>query len=354
MRVLLYPYLPLCERQVVGDWELIPVEQLTDGDSPNLAGAQAIRGLADLYDIPGSIGRPGAVARPREGRVGDNFEREAMRTLSRAVLVALLAGNPSPLLPEEERSGNEGHMMATSDNAIGYGHPIGEDGYIAVEYGLMATTLVGGLNVHRTEQRIAAPVELHVPLLGRSLDGYYANAVYLVLATGTLQARRVGRAIDWLDLAWRNTVSLNLDLRIVALRTAFEVLFDATATPALRGALSHLVDPPRVERRRRVWRTLSGEERVASLSDLEWWFTRFAHLRNAIAHGDELKEADYAFENGQNHLWLADARLREALAEVVARAGYPDVRLEPGLRTIRNALRNSGLDPDTGGQATPG
>lgn len=346
MLVLLYPYLPLRGRQSVGPWELVPARNLEDDDAPTPEAARAIRGLVELYELPEDLGQFGALAKPAGGLVGDEFERQAMRALGRALVVALLAGNPSLLTPEEERSGNEGHMMLTSDNAIGYGHPLGEDGYVAVEEGAIATVLRGGLNVFRPGAKISTPIEVRAPMLSRELDGELADAVHQVLTAETADARRLGRAIDWLDLAWRNTSSINRDLRLAALKSAFEILFDSGDVAVLRQRLSALLDPEHVERTERRWVDRRGRERVQSMSDLEWWFTNFAFLRNAILHGDDLDGDDYLFENGREHLWLADARLREAIIELDARAGHPEIRLDPFARELRRAYRESGFDLD--------
>jgi hypothetical protein len=347
MEVLLYPYLPLVERHRAGPWELIPTADLLDEDAHTPDRAELIRRLVRMYRLPENTQGLGALARKHDGKVGDEIDRRGMQLLRRAVLLAILDANPSFLTPEGDRTGNEGHAAVTSDNAVGYGHPIEDDGYIAVEYGALATTLVGGLNVNEQEGRIPAPVELRAPMLTPSMERYYLASVYAYCEADTPESRRVLRAIDWLDLAWRNTVSLNLELRIVALKTALEVLLDSDQLEILRARLAELMDPADAQRRERTWRTLSGREIRMELSDLEWWFTQFTFLRNKIAHGDEIHQADFDFED-RNHLWLAEARLREAINEVIARAGYPDVRLERGVRVIRNAYRQAGFDPDTG------
>src|SRR5262249_50364943 len=66
-------------------------------------------------------------------------------------------------------------------------------------------------------------------------------------------ARRLGRAIDWLNLAWLNASRLSDDLRVPALRAGFEVLRDSDDSETLARRLSslnrRLVDhpPPQVD-----------------------------------------------------------------------------------------------------------
>jgi len=64
-----------------------------------------------------------------------------------------------------------------------------------------------------------------------------------VLTSGALEAGRIGRAIDWLDLAWRNTTSLDDDTRILAIYSGFEVLLGEEGAEALGVALSDLLEP---------------------------------------------------------------------------------------------------------------
>jgi hypothetical protein len=244
-------------------------------------------------------------------------------------------------------------MTVTSDNAQGWIQPLGDDGFIAIQQGMMAPALIGGLNVLEQSGRIPVPPEVRMPMLGRGLEVDVAEAAYGFLASDTDEARRLGRAIDWLDLAQRNTQSLKVELRIVALKTAFEVLLDHREVEELRSRLSALLEDPGVDRPRRTWRTRGGREVAAELSDLEWWFTQFAFLRNKIAHGDPVEQDDVD-HGGHSHLWLADARLRQAMIETIARGGYPELRLDRGVRRLRRRHRRAGLDPDTGERLTPG
>ena len=80
------------------------------------------------------------------------------------------------------------------------------------------------------------------------------------------------------------------------------------------------------------------------MTDLEWWFTRFTFLRNAIVHGRRPTKGE--LRHGRHwQLWIAEYRLRQAIKEVVAQHGYPLVRMDAfdrafALATQRYRLNN--------------
>jgi hypothetical protein len=300
-------------------------------DFINEDGRRKAEGLLRLYGATGSGAQvQGAFAAPPGGRIGDDAPIAQMTDLRRAAVVGLLEGNPTPpalAKSDDDIDPNGGWKSATSDNAALWGHGIDESGYTAVEYGAMVTTLSGGHNVLREDSvSIRPPAELPNPFMYGFFDGPYADAAYAVISAGDDRGRRVGRAIDWLDLAWRNSPSLTPEVRAVGLRTGFEVLFGSDDTYKVRDLLSDLVDGDDVVRVSRTWASRTGKPRTAELSDLSWWFMQFAFLRNAITHGDEVPEGQLEYE-GRPHIWLGEARLRHAIKLLVAQAGYPLVLL---------------------------
>jgi hypothetical protein len=128
--VVCLPYLPLVERMTVGDWEAIPQSGLREDDCRDARTMQLALGLADLYGLPEQAPSPvGAFGRPRRGHVDDDPEdRQRLHDLQRAVVVAVLDANESPLLPDHERDPNFGHYAMTSDNATGVAHGIKREG----------------------------------------------------------------------------------------------------------------------------------------------------------------------------------------------------------------------------------
>ncbi len=255
----------------------------------------------------------GCLAKPHKDPVGTPIDPTLHRPLHRAVVAALLDGNPDG--PSQKR---EGWAVVTSDKALMYGHRLGPDGYIAVRYGAMVQALVGGLQVGTDYSQIRPPSELHVPFMHPPIDEVYSASLLEELCKETDAARRLGGAIDWLDIAWRNTASIDEDTRIIALRAGVEVLLAAgDKTSAIRDGLCSLLDPADAERLTRNWTSLSGQPTSGELSELGWWFQRFSFLRNKLMHGEQPAEDDYVHD-GERHLWLGEAQLRRAIKRTVA------------------------------------
>jgi hypothetical protein len=275
--------------------------------------------------------------------------------MHRALAIAVLDANPDPPKLADVGEGNEAHRAMTSDNALVYGHRIGSEGWVAAEYGAMIRTLSGGYNVFDEDSmRFRPATDLHVPSWPRDLDGELAAAVHHCIAADSDEARRLERAIGWLDLAWRNAEAITPDLRIPAVRSGFEVLFDTDDTFEARDALSALLDPTDAERTSRCWTTLKGKPVKQELTELEWWWMRFTFLRNAIAHGgaptNELYEHD-----GYSHLDLGVHRLKQAIKATVMAHGYPELELTPHERVLFRAMRKHGIKPPSEpGPSIPG
>jgi hypothetical protein len=341
------PYLPLDERLEIGDWQLIPADSLSVDDVAPSTALGLAQGLVQLYQRPPSFPARGAFARMSAEKVGDEFGLDEFGRLRRAVLVTLLDRNPSGVESEDERDGNEAWKTYTSEHAQVWGHPIDEEGWSAEERGRMVTTLAGGYNVLDEDSiRFAFPAELHSPRTARLLDLEYGSALYKLLCDESPEARRLARTIDWLDLVWRNSDALDLNLRIAALHSGFETLLDAPANAGEAArALSLLLDPADVAKSiRPEWRTRSGKQIDEEISDLGWWFVQFAQLRNAILHGDEITSADHHDDLERAHLWVGEWTLRAAIKETVAASGWPDLRFDPLKRKLERALRKAGLD----------
>lgn len=359
---LVFPYLPARSAARVGDWSIVPFKALTlehcaDSDAFDLA-----RGLTKLYHPePDRIAGLGVFANAGDATIGAPVDRSRMGALRRAVLVAALDANPTRVEEDGEEEVNAGWKSCTSDNVVFYGHEIGPDGYTATNYGTLVTSLVGGLNVlyalgaeshdadetdeleTRIPMQIHPPVELPKPMMYRGFDEDYAAALLELLEAGTDAARRLGRSIDWLDLAWRNTDSITHELRIVALRTGFEVLFDSDDTYTVRDAVSALLDPPDRAKCRRTWKARSGKDASADLTALAWWFQNFAFLRNKVVHGNPIDAEDFYWE-GTLHLWRADAALRQSIKQMVIDAGHPDLALPADIRMFQRLAKEHGLD----------
>jgi len=257
-------------------------------------------------------------------------------------------------MPEEEHTGNEGHQMVTSGNTLVYGHPLNNENWVADQYGVMATRLVGGMRLGEADTHFEPPGELIIPALDKPFDDVYASAIYVEIAKGGATARRIAHALDWLGIAWRNTSAIEVGTRIVALRAGFEVLFGVgNSTRAVRQSLGTLLDPRGVERPERTWDEHGKTRGPEAMSDLEWWFQHFSMLRNAIMHGDEVSAA--AWRHGDHdHVWIAEDCLRRSIKETLIRAGHPaDLRDDPATRALapQIAERLSESDPPLAGTA---
>lgn len=144
----------------------------------------------------------GCIGKSHDDPIGVPVDVIHYRPLHRTAVPALLDANSNRTMEKQQ-----GWAVATSDNALLYGHRLDPDGHIAVQYGAMVQTLVGGLQVGTDYSEIHPPPEIHVPFMHPSIDELYAAALWEELSKSTDRARRLGRAIDWLDIAWRNTVS---------------------------------------------------------------------------------------------------------------------------------------------------
>jgi hypothetical protein len=330
-QVLLFPYLWIRDRITVGPYELISRNVLTDADFISAQVNADVEGLLTMYEMRGSMAnRFGTVVRRHDGKIGDRFERSEMTPFHRAVVAALL--DPIPLVGK--KNSTEGWSIPTSDNALVYLHQLDGSGYVAVEYGRMVSTMVGGLKIGEEHSRIHAPSELHAPFRGRDPDAVYVDALYSELTAGTPDARRLGRAIEWLDLAWRNTASIDDDTRISAIYNGFEVLLNRDGALELGIALSELLEPGATKTTRPIPKLRERDRtnyQPHDITDLTWWFIFFGFLRHDITHGEAIPSRQYEW-NDQAHLFLGESRLREAIKQTVARAGHPTVLLDPSDR----------------------
>jgi len=338
--LFVFPYLAIRERLNVGPFEIIPRHALVDDDFAAPWIREHAQGLLAMYGIRTSMAdRFGCIVRRTGQAIGDSLDPGEMRPLRRAVVGALLDGNPSNIGLEKD---SDGWSVTTSDNALIYLHRLDGSGHVAVSYGRMVETLTTGLKIGEEYSRVHPPSELHTPFLSPGLDKEYVSALYDVVSPATPQARRLGRAIDWLDLAWRNTVSIDDETRIVAIYSGFETLLNREGAAQMASALSELVEPQPVSKTLRPIPRQAREGQRASyrplqVSDLEWWFMFFAFLRHDISHGLEVQPRQDEW-NDQSHLFLGEAWLRHAIKRTVADAGYPRVLLDPFERVVRKFL----------------
>jgi hypothetical protein len=354
--VWIAPYLRLRDRLRVGRWEIIPADALGVGDCTSQHALDQVKGLLKLYRRPRRVPDAGIGCLFRRGRerVGESFRLRDLSTLRKALLLGLLDANQTPWRGPLNNP-NWGHGTSTSDSVFVVGHRIDPEGYVTAQYGWMITTLEVGLTikddpelVHLPRSEIAPPVEQAFPMMAAAPDQDYVEAVFAVLTAGDARAARIAAAIDWLDLAWRNTTSVDEGTRILLLKAGFEALLAAGHTlPPQRAALASLLGAEAGRRRSRTPLDQYGRPRPREeMTDVEWWFSRFTWLRNAIAHGSRTPTGRDWVHGRVRHYWLGDHWLRAAIrAEVAAVTGLTYLReLDPMHRaTLRFLHENPGL-----------
>jgi hypothetical protein len=343
--VWLLPYLELAKRECVGPWHLVPRRRLRAHDVGAPWMLPLVEGLGQLYEPPETTkdplnaGRFGCFVKAKGGRIGQVHDSDEMAAFRHAVSLGLLDGNP---MSKDKKS--TAHAVSTSDNAILYGHRITPDGFVSAEYGAMARTRVAGYKIGEKGGTFRPPAELHLPLFGTTFDAEYAGVVYKLLRKGDDLAGRLGRAIDWLDLAWRNTTSITPDVRIVVIRSGLEVLLSTAAGDkvfVLADALSALLDEPGAAKHVRAWtKPLNDKRATDPFSDLAWWFVEFTLLRNDIAHGNAITGSAYMFQ-GEHHVNLGERTLRRAIKATVLPHGPKSLALAPSDRKLQRAVERA-------------
>lgn len=314
--LLIAPYLPVDRRVDAGDWHLIPRAELAQADAASELCFRLAQGLARLYELPGDGAGMGAFVTSGDGRVGDDFPIDGMGPLRRALIFGALSSNQSSLVPEDEQTGNEAFGMLTSDHAQLWAHPFDEAGYTADGRGGMVHILAGGYNALAEDSiRFPYPAALYDPIFSRGPRWDVSRRTLTALLRSDETSRRLRRAIDWLDLAWRNTDAIVSDLRIPALHSGFEALMDQPAdAESARRALCALLDPADEPTSSRPgWTSRRSNPIDDEVSDLGWWWAQFAGFRNAILHGDELTADDHSDDRGRAHLYVAEETLRAAI-----------------------------------------
>jgi hypothetical protein len=351
--VWIAPYLRLRSRLRIGRWELIPASELELADCASQHALDQVTGLLEVYGRPRRVREAGIGCLFRRGRrrVGESYQRRDIETLRRALLLGLLDENQTPWCGTLADP-NWGWRTITSDSVFLIGHRIDPDGYISAQYGFIIRTLDMGLTIKGDPNladvppsEIAPPVEQPFPMTPAAPDEEYMNELFTILGAGDERAARLARAIDWLDLAWRNTTSVNEGTRILMLKAGFEALLGASDDLSKqRAKLAKLLGREAGQRRWHTPLNRYGRPKPRErMTDVEWWLMRFTWLRNAIAHGQTSRN-DWSHGRA-THYWLGDHWLRAAIrAEVAAVTGLTYLReLDPMERAMRRYLHYNPL-----------
>lgn len=207
-------------------------------------------------------------------------------------------------------------------------------------HGASASWWVAGGTEHG---QICPPSELHIPFMNPPIDEVYAAALLEELSKRIDDARRLGGAIDWLDIVWRNTVSIDHDTRIIALRAGFEVLLGAgDRMSAIRDALCSLLDSADAKKLTRTWPTPQAtRNRPAERPRVV--VPTLLVPEDKLMHEEQPGEDD-SLHHGERHLWLGEAHLRRAIKRTVAGGGHPAVLQSPLEGTLSKVADEVGLD----------
>jgi hypothetical protein len=315
----LAPYLPLRQRVRVGRWELEPFRTLDETPALPDDLRRPVKRLVEAYTLPHSdADRLGAVLYPAGGSIGSEFERGTLEPLRRALLAGAIAMNP--FMTADEDDPNAGHAVATAENAIVWGHPLGDGDSYVIDTGILARVRA----YHSAEPSeplppIAPPVELPSNLFG-SFDQEVADATYRVITSDGIASRRLRRALDWYLIAYSNAEAVTSDVRIGAARSAVEVLTGAgDQSKKIVRALGRLLGDettPTETRTSPIW-TKHGVEVPVQLTQVEWWMARLCELRNAIVHGHKVSD-DLWTHAGHGHIYHVHDRLIECLLAALA------------------------------------
>ncbi len=308
----MFPYLPLHEPVLVGDWRLIPFgvqrPEATDDVAHEVELAiEAYRAAAEGYDF-------GAVCVPTEDKAADELHDELFWPLSQAVLGAMLYANPR-LDGQHPPCDCKKHGTTTSENAHLVVVALGAE-FIHSQTGSRITRKMTLLRKPGEPYRVEPPEALYFPDSAKDLDGDLASGLYRAVTRGDAVGRRVDNAVAWLDFIGANGTSVVPSVRIMALRSAFEALFGETRTSQLRSAIGSLLSPG-ASTAMRSWRE-HDRTHMAELSDQEWWFQRFSLLRKGLTHGVDLKESAWTHA-GLSHTEIGQEVLVEAIAAIVRR-----------------------------------
>lgn len=335
---LLAPYLPLAQAVTVGPWRLVPFKAI-DYERVHSGLRRALERLVVAYRVPGSGSTLGAVVYPAGTHIGAPFERSDLPRLRHALFVGAISGNPRIAVPEEEADPNGGHAVALAENALLYGHPLGDGDRYVTETGMLVR--ITSSRVGRGEKPlppVPPPVELPKPIFV-SFDDELAEAAYAALDTRDPAGRRLALALDWYGIALSNAEAVTLAVRVGATRTALEVLTDAgDKTGKLVNAYSRLVSEPDAPKVTYENETTGWAKGPVQLTSDGWWAACLCQLRNAIVHGDEVAE-ELWFHDGHPQLNHIHDRLIAALRITIANAAEDQMlRLEPADRDFRRRV----------------
>jgi hypothetical protein len=308
-----------------------------------------------------------------DGSIPSDHEIVAIRA---AVTFAVLDANDRLRLTEPD-DGNTAAVMATMENADLFIQPISEDdgGITHRRGGALKSNVVGGLKIGGDPPPLAdavEPIRMPVPA-SRKLARAIFDAVLLNdYDKPQPNLRRIGVAIEWHASALANAPAVTMSQRLIALKTAFEALFDESNSRKCARKLRRLFEDVtrhhrdllpwtgllwRPDEKEYLWRWFwrkgdcrgvrrDGDFRcIEARSEIEDWFMTLADARNDVIHRGLVTQHEYLppQERPQSayvgHLfWVGERVLREAIK---AQLG-PEVLLCGAIASRKFAVKTFG------------
>lgn len=351
--VLLAPYLPLDEPISIGGWTAIPTDDIACDSEDGKGITDHARRLMEAYhrpfESPAEHAKYGAVFWKSGVERGIEFSESEFNRIQNALVVGILDLNPR--LGGDRKDGNlTAHGFLTTDNARLYSHPYTGESSVAYITGAIAKVAHYWSIDPESDEPVASippPADTRLPMLPNAWAYDYAQEAYLALSNDSDLVRRIGRSIEWLDLAFRNSDAIGSELRIAAIRSGLESLLSDAGkgtTKDIRTAIQDLLGSDQDSRESRTW-TRRGGAVTAELTAIEWWFQSFSELRNTIIHGNKV-EAGSWLHDGVHHVDLGEWYLREAIkARMIRDAGAPAWLRDDGWsRMMRERYRAAGYE----------
>ncbi|SFI88906.1 hypothetical protein SAMN05421835_10267 [Amycolatopsis sacchari] len=206
-----------------------------------------------------------------------------------------------------ERGPNVGHYIATSENFSLFEQNFQPDTkYTATQDGYVVNMWHGGHDI--TQVQFRAPEYVPKPIVFQQ-DTNLLAALFTLRKKQKRLYRRIMRATDMMMQAYYNDTKLSEAARILAIASAYEILFDLPESGqrrALRDEFERLFDLPSDPRRTFVThKDRRGKTHRANKTVKVYWANKFYELRNAIIHGSPVKSDDYVFQGAQRYFDIA-------------------------------------------------
>jgi hypothetical protein len=299
-----------------------------------------------MYERPRGLGpREVGAFLHRGTALGDEITSDELKRARRTIGFGLLEANPRA--EDGAYSQNAGHSEWTTENATIVGHRVDGSGLFVWEHrGVRSVRSIYGRLGTATEV-VPLPPGVAIPLMTPPPDRHVVEATWAALGNDTQRARRIGRGVDWLMAAMRNS-EIDLDTRLGDLQSGFDALLgdDDAASSAwdLRRALCALLDEPGCQTTHRTLTFRRGRDRQDQLSERGWWYHHFSELRNGIEHGYKVSSTEYEFD-GKPHFNRAETELRYAILKMLAEeSGSVTVAITDRFsRALSNALADAGV-----------